>query len=129
YFKAGDRIPVGAVLVSFADGEEQAPQTRAPTEEERTTPSARQRAGAERGARAREEAAAEPPERAEVAEAGDGRAAAEQPKPPGDRVLATPATRRRARELGIDLAEVQGTGPGGRITPEDLERWAQDGRR
>lgn len=35
--------------------------------------------------------------------------------------IAAPAIRRRARELGIDLQEVQGTGPGGRITKSDLE--------
>lgn len=37
------------------------------------------------------------------------------------RVLASPATRRRALELGIDLVEVPGTGPGGRVTMADLE--------
>jgi pyruvate dehydrogenase E2 component (dihydrolipoamide acetyltransferase) len=41
--------------------------------------------------------------------------------------LAAPATRRRARELGVDLAAVQGTGPGGRITLDDVERLAHDG--
>lgn len=35
--------------------------------------------------------------------------------------LAAPATRRRARELGISLQSVPGTGRGGRITPEDLD--------
>jgi pyruvate dehydrogenase E2 component (dihydrolipoamide acetyltransferase) len=43
-------------------------------------------------------------------------------------VLAAPATRRRARELGIDLAAIQGSGPGGRVTSEDLERYAHDGQ-
>jgi len=38
----------------------------------------------------------------------------------GGRVMASPATRRRAREAGIDLAQVAGTGPSGRITREDL---------
>ncbi|MBX3464957.1 MAG: 2-oxo acid dehydrogenase subunit E2, partial [Planctomycetes bacterium] len=36
------------------------------------------------------------------------------------KVLAAPATRRRARELGIDLATVTPTGPRGRITNDDL---------
>lgn len=36
------------------------------------------------------------------------------------KVLAAPATRRRARELGIDLASVTATGPRGRITNDDL---------
>ncbi len=36
------------------------------------------------------------------------------------RVMASPATRRRAREAGIDLAAVAGSGPGGRIIAADL---------
>ena len=36
------------------------------------------------------------------------------------KVLAAPATRRRARELGIDLASVPATGPRGRVTNDDL---------
>ncbi|MFL5505979.1 MAG: dihydrolipoamide acetyltransferase family protein [Gemmatimonadales bacterium] len=38
-----------------------------------------------------------------------------------DRPLAAPAVRRRARELGIDLAGVAGSGPEGRVTQDDLE--------
>jgi pyruvate dehydrogenase E2 component (dihydrolipoamide acetyltransferase) len=38
------------------------------------------------------------------------------------RVNASPAARKRAGELGIDLAVVEATGPGGRITSEDVER-------
>ncbi|MFO1050731.1 MAG: dihydrolipoamide acetyltransferase family protein [Planctomycetota bacterium] len=38
------------------------------------------------------------------------------------KVIAAPATRKRARELGVDLREVQATGPSGRVTNEDLER-------
>jgi 2-oxoisovalerate dehydrogenase E2 component (dihydrolipoyl transacylase) len=35
--------------------------------------------------------------------------------------MASPASRRRAREAGIDLAQVRGSGPHGRITRQDLE--------
>lgn len=42
-------------------------------------------------------------------------------------VPATPATRRLARELGVDLSRVVGTGPSGRITEEDVRRAAQGG--
>ncbi len=42
----------------------------------------------------------------------------------GGRVTASPAARKRARELGIDLATVTATGPGGRVTSEDVERAA-----
>ena len=37
-------------------------------------------------------------------------------------VLATPAVRALAREMNLDLTQVKGTGPGGRITKEDVER-------
>jgi 2-oxoisovalerate dehydrogenase E2 component (dihydrolipoyl transacylase) len=37
-----------------------------------------------------------------------------------ERVMASPATRRRAREAGIDLKQIHGSGPGGRIVPQDL---------
>jgi pyruvate dehydrogenase E2 component (dihydrolipoamide acetyltransferase) len=40
------------------------------------------------------------------------------------RVAASPRARRRAAELGVDLASVRGTGPGGAVTVEDLERTA-----
>ncbi len=38
----------------------------------------------------------------------------------GGKVLATPATRRLARELGVDLTALVGTGPQGRVTKSDL---------
>jgi pyruvate dehydrogenase E2 component (dihydrolipoamide acetyltransferase) len=40
-----------------------------------------------------------------------------------ERVLATPATRRQARNMGIDIAKVPGTGRNGRVTPADLENF------
>jgi pyruvate dehydrogenase E2 component (dihydrolipoamide acetyltransferase) len=43
----------------------------------------------------------------------------------GDRVKASPLARRIARERGIDLAGLIGTGPDGRIVAEDVERPAQ----
>jgi 2-oxoisovalerate dehydrogenase E2 component (dihydrolipoyl transacylase) len=45
--------------------------------------------------------------------------------PAGDKPIAAPAVRRRAWELGIDLANVTGTGPAGRITQADLDAQAQ----
>ncbi|HET8626260.1 MAG TPA: alpha/beta fold hydrolase, partial [Thermomicrobiales bacterium] len=41
------------------------------------------------------------------------------------RVNASPAARKLARELGVDLSAVPATGPGGRITSEDVERAAR----
>jgi pyruvate/2-oxoglutarate dehydrogenase complex dihydrolipoamide acyltransferase (E2) component len=51
--------------------------------------------------------------------------------PPRGRVRATPLVRKVAQELGVDLAEVEGTGPDGRITEEDVRRAAgpSEGRR
>lgn len=40
----------------------------------------------------------------------------------GERVNASPVARRLAQERGIDLATVVGTGPGGRITMEDVQQ-------
>jgi pyruvate dehydrogenase E2 component (dihydrolipoamide acetyltransferase) len=45
------------------------------------------------------------------------------------KVKAVPAARRVARELGVDLRSVTGTGPEGRIQPEDVERAAAAGER
>jgi len=46
---------------------------------------------------------------------------------PGARPLASPAVRQRARESGIDLATVAGSGPAGRITHGDLDSWKAAG--
>ena len=43
---------------------------------------------------------------------------------PGRKPKATPATRKLARNLGVDLTTVTGTGPGGRIVDADVERAA-----
>lgn len=48
----------------------------------------------------------------------------EAPAAPARGLLASPAARRRARELGVDLQEVMGTGPDGAITVEDVEQYA-----
>ena len=39
----------------------------------------------------------------------------------GERVRSSPAARKRAQDLGVDIEAVHGTGPGGRITIEDVE--------
>jgi pyruvate dehydrogenase E2 component (dihydrolipoamide acetyltransferase) len=74
---------------------------------------------------------------------GDGAAAPVAEKPtlqqsvakseerPSDRVRATPLVRKVAQELGVDLTGVNGTGPQGRITEEDVRNAAgpREGRR
>ncbi|EKF17855.1 dihydrolipoamide acetyltransferase family protein, partial [Nitratireductor pacificus] len=49
------------------------------------------------------------------------------PPPAGSRPLASPSVRARAREEGIDLRRVAGSGPGGRISHDDLENWTDAG--
>jgi pyruvate dehydrogenase E2 component (dihydrolipoamide acetyltransferase) len=46
-------------------------------------------------------------------------------QPAGERASSSPAARRLARELNVDIATVPGTGPGGRVTNEDVERAAR----
>ncbi len=42
---------------------------------------------------------------------------------PGERVIASPLAKRIAADKGIDLAQVKGTGPNGRIVREDIENF------
>ena len=46
---------------------------------------------------------------------------------PGEKALPSPALRRRAREAGIDLAQVPGSGAKGRISREDFDAFVQGG--
>jgi pyruvate dehydrogenase E2 component (dihydrolipoyllysine-residue acetyltransferase) len=51
----------------------------------------------------------------------------QQAAPDATRARATPLVRKIAQELGVDLAALQGTGPQGRITEEDVRRAATSG--
>jgi 2-oxoisovalerate dehydrogenase E2 component (dihydrolipoyl transacylase) len=95
--KPGDMVPVGSELIVFdtAGGSSAAaPRASAPAAA----------------------APAAPPAAKPQAAAASATAAA-----PGARVMASPATRRKAHVAGVDLASVSGTGPGGRISARDLE--------
>ncbi len=69
----------------------------------------------EEGARAREPVTVAPSPESLVAATGRT----------GDRILATPYARRRARELGVALETVDGSGPRGRIKTVDVEKVAE----
>jgi pyruvate dehydrogenase E2 component (dihydrolipoamide acetyltransferase) len=65
-------------------------------------------------------------------QAGDGGAAATETRAPsgngagaGERVKASPVARRMARELGVELARLEGSGPGGRIVKADVQAAAK----
>jgi pyruvate dehydrogenase E2 component (dihydrolipoamide acetyltransferase) len=53
---------------------------------------------------------------------------AARPSGPGQRVLATPSTRKLARELGIDLTHVPASGKNGRVTTDDVKAFKARGQ-
>src|SRR5581483_1831264 len=119
HVQAGQRVKVGTILLSFGDAEAAgAPPAAAPARPEA--------AAAAPGRPAVEAAAAATGGTASLAAVPAARPAPAGP-PSGTGLLpaATPATRRRARELGVDLATVRGSGPGGRITAADVEAAAR----
>ena len=114
----GDLVAVGADLVRFAldnaapaaPAQSPAPAATAPVESaaRAVTPASRQ--GHDRNGSA-----------PSAARAADPFAVGDPPAGPL-RALASPAVRRRARELGIDLGSITGTGPSGRVQHADLDR-------
>jgi pyruvate dehydrogenase E2 component (dihydrolipoamide acetyltransferase) len=109
-------VPVGqTIAVIGEEGEEvaeaeEAPEADGAPEEEGSRAPARDE-DRERG----KEAAAEPSEQITDVQ---------EPSRTDGRVKASPLARRIARERGIELAQVRGTGPEGRIVAEDVERAA-----
>jgi pyruvate/2-oxoglutarate dehydrogenase complex dihydrolipoamide acyltransferase (E2) component len=95
HVQAGERVPVGTVLVTIGEDAGEAPDIDL-----------------------REPGEAEPEASGPTADA-----------PPRERVQAAPPVRRLARELGVDIASVPGTGPEGRVLREDVERFAADSGR
>ena len=66
---------------------------------------------------------AAPAEEKPAAPAAAPAAGAAPARKPGERVLASPAAKKLAKELGIDLALVPGTGPKGRVTEDDVRNY------
>lgn len=125
-FKVGDTVPVGQVLITLDVGGEGAAPAPAKAE---AAP-----AQAETPAKEEAPAKAEAPAKETVASAvGDIREdlpGMQQPQAAkgseyfADKPLAAPATRKLARELGVDLRRVEPSGSAGRVTREDVERSA-----
>ena len=114
----GTILAVGQVCIEFETDGEGTPVEEAPEPVEEVV----------------EEAPAPEPEpvKEEVKPAPAAPAPAPAPTPvvvaaPGARPLASPAVRQRARESGIDLTTVSGSGPAGRITHGDLDSWKAAG--
>ncbi|WP_297933913.1 2-oxo acid dehydrogenase subunit E2 [uncultured Brevundimonas sp.] len=114
--ETGQQVPVGGPLVSFkVEGKGNvaaAPAAAAPV------------AKAEKAAPAPVAKAAPP---APKASASAKPVPAMTGRQPGERPLASPAVRNRARDLGVDLAFVPGSGPAGRIQHEDLDAFVARG--
>ena len=104
-------VPVGQTVATIGEAGESAP---APAEEESPAGPA---ASAGADAEPEPQPGGEAPQPAEVAASGDGSG-----EPGATRLKASPLARRIARERGIELARVTGTGPDGRIVAEDVER-------
>jgi pyruvate dehydrogenase E2 component (dihydrolipoamide acetyltransferase) len=62
---------------------------------------------------------------ARLAAAGEALAAAPAPAPAPSRHPVSPAARKHARELGVDVEELPGSGPHGAVTVEDVEKAAK----
>jgi pyruvate dehydrogenase E2 component (dihydrolipoamide acetyltransferase) len=128
--KPGEIVKVGAMLVSLDTGNgsagtptpakaESAPAKAAPPAPQKQEATAPPKAQQPAAAPAQAEAPAKPAARIEAAPAP---AMSESAQGEDDeRLLASPATRKLARESGIDLSSLEGSGPRGRITREDVE--------
>lgn len=129
--KQGDKVKPGQVVLTV-DGEGQAePESRSP-EVPAVTES--------RGSEAAEvitsspqppiSASPQPSKGAEIVNISSARPATPAPAAPaeprqGPSAPAAPSVRRFARELGVDIAQVPGTGPGGRIGQEDVKAFVK----
>ena len=115
--KPGDMIPVGAELIVFevdGSGSSEPEPVKAPEPEPKPEP-----------VKAPEPVAKAPePKPAPVSSPAPAPITSSGTKP-----LASPAVRRRAREAGVDLSQVPGTGPAGRISHDDLDSFISGGGR
>ncbi len=124
----GDTVPVGSPIVRIkVAGDavaaepvvESKPEAKAPEPAKAApAPAKKEEAAAAAAKPAASSAALKPAPRA---------TAVGLPRPEGERPLASPAVRLRAKEAGVDLRQVPGTGPAGRVTHEDLDAFAARG--
>ena len=112
--KKGDTVKVGQTLITLGAAGSAAPAAAAPAQPVATSrPAAAAPAPKSAPAQAARSAPAPVPQPEPVA-------AAVEPAPTAAIEPAGPAVRRLARELGVDLARVRGSGPAGRIVREDV---------
>ncbi len=119
HVKAGDDVSEGTLVLTVAEaaGAPEAPAAQAPSPAQEPAPAAQ-------AAPAAPPAQAVPPEVPQAPHAPPSVPAALPPAPAAadrSRIPAAPSVRRFARELGVDLGAVQGTGPAGRISLQDVK--------
>lgn len=107
HFEVGDTITVGDVIITIDDGsggdvEDDTPAAAAISEEEESA-----------GVVGAIEVSSEV-----IASSTEGSTVSAQPE--RKKVLATPVARKLAKDLGIDIQTIQGTGPAGRVMKEDI---------
>ncbi len=107
----GDKIAVGSPLIVFETNGARAPEANAPPASAAT---------ASNSASAAAPAPTRVPTTPAVSSANEGKSGPEVATGRAGRIMASPADRRRAREAGIDLTRIAGSGPGGRIVRGDL---------
>ncbi len=115
--KEGDTLPVGEVIARLGSEGEEAPAEAPAAEQDEEAPPAdpEPEPDAETGSEPEVEGAPAP-ETAPVPAANGG-----------ERVKASPVARRIAGELGVELARIEGTGPGGRVVKADVESAGENG--
>jgi pyruvate dehydrogenase E2 component (dihydrolipoamide acetyltransferase) len=121
--KKGDIVQVGDVLMTFTEGKgkearqkQERPERTEQEERKEEQPAAREAAEAKSPPSEKVESKEEDRE----TERQERRADRAEDRP----VPASPATRRLARELGVDLHEVPGRGPGERVSADDVRAFA-----
>src|SRR5829696_528367 len=119
----GDTLAVGEKIASIGDGSAEAEQSDEGQPEEQPAAEEQDEERSSEEEREPEPASEEPAREPEAAQA-EAEQPAEQAEASGEengRIKASPVARRMARELGLELAAVEGTGPGGRIVKADVE--------
>ena len=139
HYKPGDVIPVGKVIMTVEAEGAAAPAAKAPAKAAPAKPAPAAPVAKAAPAKATPApvapitkvaaapAAAPPAPAAPVVAQRTLPAAAAVLNP--STILAAPATRKMAREKGVDLKNIRGTGPGGRITQEDVLSFVSGGGR
>ncbi len=112
--KPGDKLKPGQVVLVMENGSPSRPKAEAPKAEEAPAPAA-----AERPRDKVVDIAAGRPAPAPVAALAPTAASVITAAP------AAPSVRRLAREIGVDVSQVSGTGPSGRITQDDVKEFAK----